>query len=84
MLSLGLGVDPRLTLRGRARAADRGLCSALAVPARELWSSLCTVGRIRSFQVIVLQVSERPSCKLPACTTPSHCSARLLGCLSRC
>lgn len=56
VLNLGLGVDPRLTLRGRARCADRGFFAPAVEAARELGASLWTVGRIRSFQVIVLQV----------------------------
>lgn len=65
LLLLGLGVEPRLTVRSRAAGGlnRRGLGGVVADALRDLGRSLGTVCRIRSFQVVVLQVRER------ACST---------------
>ena len=54
-MTLGLGVDPRLTVRSSATSEKR-LASIMLEALSDAWTSFRAVLRVRTFQVLVLQV----------------------------
>ena len=54
-MTLGLGVDPRLTVRSSA-TSDKRLASIVLEALSAAWTSFRAVLRVRTFQVLVLQV----------------------------
>ena len=55
-MTLGLGVDPRLTVRPSA-TSDKRLASVVGAAFSAAWTSFRAVLRVRTFQVLVLQVT---------------------------
>lgn len=55
VVTVGLGVDPRLTVRSSA-TSDKRLASIIAAAFSAAWTSFRAVLRVRTFQVLVLQV----------------------------
>lgn len=56
MVTLGLGVDPRLTVRSSA-TSDKRLAAIISAALSAAWTSFRAVLRVRTFQVLVLQVT---------------------------
>ena len=70
MVTLGLGVDPRLTVRLSA-TSDKRLASIISAALSAAWTSFKAILRVRTFQVLVLQVSSQP--ERAQCPPTMHC-----------
>ena len=55
VVTVGLGVDPRLTVRPSA-TSDKRLSSLISAAISASWTSFRAVMRVRTFQILVLQV----------------------------